>query len=290
METRDLSPVDFPERIRRLKDPPQHLTVAGDIEPKGARRIAFVGARRAHAESKAFATSLASACAEQGAIIVSGGALGIDTASHGGAMSVGGRTWAVLGTGKDHCFPPENEELFARISAAPGCAIFWPFESSRKAMSQNFLARNRILIALADLVVVIQAQEASGSRNAARLARESKKEVWVVPGPPWLSGFSGSFSEIAAGAKTLWSQEVFLSAIFGPPRDGEPRKKKPIVDRTPEETALLDAATTRPEHIDELCELAGLSPPSAATALLTLALEHVLVEGPPGYYRKEETK
>jgi DNA processing protein len=286
MNTRDLSKSEFPERIAKLENPPEHLSVAGDIDSGGAKIIAFVGARKAEEKAVAFATALAAACAGHGAIVVSGGALGIDSAAHRGALSVGGRTWSVLGSGKDHIFPAKNEQLFEQIAASPGCALIWPFEHDREPLAQNFLARNRILVALADVVVVVQAGLASGSRNSAGIARKTGKPLWVVPGTPWQKNFMGSLLEINLGARPLLSDTQFLTAVFGYAVVANAGKNQPIVNRSPEETALLEAATERPEHVDELCELAGLSPPSAATALLTLALEHVLVEGPPGYYRR----
>jgi DNA processing protein len=286
MQTRDLTPDEFPLRLRTIENPPTHLSICGDLDPGKSTIIAFAGSRKAESRGIAFVTALAADCARAGAIVVSGGAIGMDTAAHKGALSVGGRTWAVLGCGKNYLFPPQNEALFAQITATAGCALVWPFEHEREPLPQNFLARNRILVALADVVVAAQAGLASGSRNSAGIARKTEKPLWVVPGAPWQTNFTGSVLEIGLGAKPLWSADQFLDATFGRHRATNASKNQPIVDRTPEETALLEAATERPEHVDELCDLAGLSPASAATALLTLALEHVLVEGPPGYYRR----
>jgi DNA processing protein len=286
MKTRDLSPSEFPQGILNLENPPTHLSVCGDIDARGSKVIAFVGARDAEPESRSFIKSLAGKCAAAGAIVVSGGALGIDCASHEGALESGGRTWAVMGCGSDYTSPPENRDLFERIRASENGALIWPFEPGRKPGNPNFLARNHVLIGLAEVVVVGQAGLISGSRSSASIARKTGKELWVVPASPWKTNFAGSLLEIDMGAKTLISEAHFLTTVLGANAASKGRKIKPIVDRSPEETALLEAATERPEHLDELCELAGLSPSSAATALLTLALEHVLVEGPPGYYRR----
>lgn len=192
MKTRDLSLDEFPKRIQIIENPPTHLSVCGDIDAGKRKVIAFVGARKAEAKSVAFVKSLAGKCASHGAIIVSGGALGIDTAAHEAALQAGGRTWSVLGSGIDHVFPPENEALFERIAATSGCALLWPFEHDREPLPQNFLARNRILVALADVVVVVQAGVASGSRNSAGVARKTGKPLWVAPGAPWQTNFAGS--------------------------------------------------------------------------------------------------
>ncbi|MEO7111408.1 MAG: DNA-processing protein DprA, partial [Polyangiaceae bacterium] len=248
--------------------------------------ITFVGSREADLDAVDFTKKLAKKCAENGAIVVSGGAIGIDRASHEGALDAGGRTWAVMGCGSDFTSPAKNADLFDRIRDSGRGAFIWPFEHDRRPGPQNFLARNRILIGLADVVVVGQASLISGSRSSASIARKTGKPLWVVPGPPWMSNFGGSLLEIELGARILKSETHFLTTVFGPNAVANPGKKQPIVNRSPEEMALLEAATERPEHLDELCDLAGLSPCSAATALLTLALEHVLVEGPPGYYRR----
>ncbi len=286
MKTRHLSPSELPQRIKNLENPPTHFSVAGNIDPGDAKIIAFVGARDAEPEPISFIKSLAGKCAAAGAIVVSGGALGIDRASHEGALEAGGRTWAVMGCGSDYTSPPENRDLFDRIRASENGALIWPFEPGRKPGNPNFLVRNHILIGLAEVVVVGQAGLISGSRSSASIARKTGKGLWVVPASPWKTNFAGSLLEIDMGARTLISEDHFLTNVFGADAASKGRKIKPIVNRTPEETALVEAATERPEHVDELCELAGLSPPSAATALLTLALEHVLVEGPPGYYRR----
>jgi DNA processing protein len=287
MNTRDLLPSEFPQRIKNLEEPPTHFSVAGDIDPGDCTKIiAFVGARKADPESEDFIRSLAMNCAKNRAIVVSGGAVGIDRAAHEGALKAGGRTWAVMGCGRDYVSPAKNHDLFTQIRESGRGAFIWPFEHDRKSGPQNFLARNRILIGLADVVVVGQAGLISGSRSSAAIARKTGKPLWVVSASPWKTNFAGSLLEIDMGAKTLISEDHFLTAMFGAAAASKGRKTKLIVNRSPEEMALFEAATERPEHVDELCDLAGLSPPSAATALLTLALEHVLVEGPPGYYRR----
>lgn len=289
MHARDLTPSQFPARLSKIARSLDHLALSCElVVPDKAVVVAIVGAREATEEALAFAKDLAGACARAGGIVASGGAIGIDTAAHRGALDAGGATWAVLGTGSAHVFPVENTRLFEEIAASPLGCLFWPFSSATEARPQNFPKRNGVLVALADVVVVVQAALESGSLNTAAKARKMDKDLWVVTPAPWLDQekYQGNRIEIRKGARMLDSKLEFLSQVFpNAPFEGG-TSLSAHAHRTEEEKALLLAATNRPKHIDDLCEIAGLSPALAATPLLTLALEHVLVEGPPGYYRR----
>ena len=131
-----------------------------------------------------YTRKLAGELARTGAVIVSGGAVGIDGAAHQGALDAGGRTWVVAPTGHELCFPPEHQGLFDEIARGPG-AMIWPFAPRAAPHRPAFLARNRVLVALADAVVVVQAGPRSGALHAASWARKLGKPLWVVPVAPW---------------------------------------------------------------------------------------------------------
>jgi DNA processing protein len=160
--------------------------------------VAVVGSRAALPEALTFARDLGSALARAGAVVVSGGAVGVDAHAHEGALDANGRTWAIAGTGQDHCYPPEHAALFDRIGKGPG-AMVWPFEAHYGHRS-GFLARNRVLVALADAVVVVQAGIPSGALHAAAWARKLDKPLWVVPAAPWMKEFAGSRLLLEKGA------------------------------------------------------------------------------------------
>ena len=152
--------------------------------------VAIVGARNCSPEASRFAYEVAGAVARSGAVVISGGAVGIDAAAHRGALAAGGRTWAVCATGRGACFPKEHAALFDEIARGPS-AMIWPFVDGTSALPNNFIFRNGILVALADAVVIVEAGIPSGTYSAASLARKQGRPVWAVAGPPWDPRFAG---------------------------------------------------------------------------------------------------
>ena len=281
---RHLTPLDpdYPPRLRTLARPPATLTLAGG-SLDAAHTVAIVGSRDCHDLARGYARVLAGELVSHGVVVVSGGAMGIDAAAHEAAMDAGGRTWAIAGTGCEACYPTEHAALFARIAEGPG-AMVWPFAPGAGVRNGCFTDRNRVLIALADAVVVVQAGARSGALNAAHAARRQRRPLWVVPTPPWerLAGFEGSHALLQAGARPLTTTEALLSSLLPAP---------PQLDRdlSPAESALLQATPETPLHLDEIARRAHVTAQAATAGLLTLALENVVVEGPPGFFRRRET-
>ena len=311
---------DYPGRVRALDTPPPRITIAGSLQ--AACVVAIVGSRDATPEAEAFAESLAGRVVGAGAVVVSGGAVGIDAAGHRGALAASGRTWCVAPTGSLVTFPSVHADLFATILARGGTMI-WPFESDRNTHPANFFVRNSVLAALADVLVVVQAGAPSGALNAASHARKLGRPVWAVAAPPWESRFTGCLSEIDRGARVLTSIDAFLVAV-GLARPPKARRAAsgarpdvpalPGVDLSPDSSggsaaplaadaeaqlepaewtpddpetrALLEATSTEAKHVDEIAAIARVCTGAAQTALLTLALENVVVEGPEGFYRR----
>jgi DNA processing protein len=221
-------------------------------------------------------------------VVVSGGALGIDAAAHRGALRAGGRTWAVAGTGCEHCFPPQHAELFDEISASAG-AMIWPFAPASATRPGGFLLRNRVLVALADAVVIAQAGLPSGALRAAECARKAGKPLWVVPASPWAPGFEGSRKLLDEGIRPLTSIDALVPALgrfsSDGPLGGEPSAPTNL---DPTQSAILRVISIAPLHLDEIALRAYLTIQVTAAALLTLALEAVVVEGPPGFFRRRD--
>jgi DNA processing protein len=271
----------YPTRLRGSCDsPPDLSTQGGSLEAE--RVVAVVGSREAHRAAVDYAQDLAGAIAATGAVVVSGGARGIDAAAHEAALWAGGRTWVVAGTGCLHAFPPDHKNLFSLIARGPS-AMLWPFPPETSThVRGTFLRRNRVLVALADVVVVVQAGQKSGALNAAGWALRSGKPLWVVAAPPWRpfdKGFEGSQALLEQGARPLRSTEAFLASL------------RPAVSSRPlsdEESAILAATSSVPLHLDEIASRAHASARAASAALLTLALENVVVEGPPGFFRRRD--
>ncbi len=278
----------FPSRLRALHDPPASIsTLGGPVE--ASRAVAIVGSRKAGTEVLDLARELARSVARAGSVVVSGGAVGVDAAAHVGAMEAGGATWAVAGTGHEHCFPQEHAKLFERIARGPG-AMVWPF-APRFRLPSGFVLRNRVLVALSDVVVVLQAGEQSGALNAASWAKKLGKPLWVAAPAPWMPSFEGSVQLLADGARELVGVRSFLSAIgLGGEVVARPASLIPVAtDLSPESSAVFRAtpsAGAPPAHIDSIATASGQTAQVASAALLTLALENVVVEGPSGFFRR----
>ena len=282
MRTLKLLDPDYPARLRDLRDPPRQLTISGPLEE--ARLVAIVGARDANTYSRQRARELAAAVVRAGGIVVSGGAVGVDTAAHEGALEAGGRTWAVAPSGSDHVIPSENEELYARIRESKGSAVLWPFPAEVRGRYAPFLRRNGVLAALSHALVVVQAGFKSGARNAASWARKLGRPVWVVVPDAW----HGCTEELREGARLLTKTDGLLASADLPSTISKTPLTTPLVNRplTDAEVLVLKALSTSPSHTDEVVVRVGLSAPAVTTALLTLALEDVVVEGPGGFFRR----
>jgi DNA processing protein len=281
----ELTPLDprYPSRLREMRTPPPSLTTrGGSLEAE--RVVAIVGSRQCAGEARTFAGELAAELARAGAVVASGGAFGIDAAAHRGALAAGGRTWVVAGTGHRRCSPGKHRDLFETIGQGPG-AMIWPFEPGYSHTSA-FLVRNHVLAALVDAVVVIQAGLPSGALHAAGCARTARRPLWVVPTPPWTKGFEGSLKLLDEGAHPLRSTAAFLAAL-GLAQAPPAQPSRPLSES---ETAILRATSSTPLHLDEIASRAGAAAQAAAAALLTLALENVVVEGPPGFYRRRDSR
>jgi DNA processing protein len=280
-----LTPLDraYPSRLRKLEDPPASITLSGELSETD-RVVAVVGSRDPTSEAEKFAGELAGKLVEAGCVVASGGAEGIDAAAHRGALAASGRTWVVAGTGHGRVFPSMHAGLFRTVERGPG-RVIWPFAPGYSSRSA-FLARNRILVALADAVVVVQAGFPSGALHTATCALKQGKPLWVVPVAPWVEGaYTGSRRLLDAGARPLTTVERLLRSLGPAPLELDTA----IYAVSQEESRVFTATSSVPLHVDEIAARAGGSAQATAAALLTLALENVVVEGPPGFFRRRDT-
>lgn len=200
ISTRTLTDASLPVGVMDLVDAPNRLFLTGSI-PAGPR-VAIVGTRRPTPDAYRFARELAYELASQGVAIVSGGASGIDTAAHEGALQAGAGTLVVAPASYSCPYPQENQELFQRIVEGGG-GYLTHVEDATVAKRHAFFARNALLVSLCVCVVLVQAPFRSGARNAVSWARELKRPYWVVPHAPWCSQGASCVVELRLGGIPL---------------------------------------------------------------------------------------
>ncbi len=198
----------FPAALRQLSRPPASLWVAGRLPHGGQRLLAIVGARAASAAGCALAERLAALAVGAGFGVVSGGALGIDAAAHRGALAAGGATFAVLGCGVDVVYPDRHGPLFAEIAGTGG--LLSEYAPGAPPRAGQFPARNRIVAALAEVTIVVEARRASGALITARLARGLGRRLLAVPGS------AGCDELVASGAAlSIEDERALLDRLAG---------------------------------------------------------------------------
>jgi DNA processing protein len=264
---------EYPQLLRRIYDPPPVLYVRGRLDPDdGERAVALVGARAATPGGRVLAAALARDLGAWGATVVSGLARGIDTAAHEGALEGGGRTVAVLGSGIDRLYPPENERL-ARAIAERG-AVVSEFPLGTRPLPQHFPRRNRVIAGWSRAVVVVEAAARSGALNTARTALDEGRDVMAVPGHPSQPSHAGTNQLLREGAALVRdardvAEEIGLDAPEAKPtatagdplldalRADAPAGLEDLQRRTGLETAELLARLSRLELSERVRRLPG---------------------------------
>jgi DNA processing protein len=281
---------DYPRQLAAARGSPAALYVAGDVSVLHAPQLAMVGARKASPSGREIARELAGSLARSGLTITSGLAVGIDAASHEGALTAGGRTVAVLGTGLDRIYPAVNAALAQRIRRTG--AVVSELPPGAGPQRRNFPLRNRVISGLALGTLVIEAAEGSGSLITAQQALEQGREVFAVPGSirsPLSRGCHGLIRDgahLVEGPDDVLRQLNFGQTIQAVASDlgasGAPSGCAPALDK--EYEMLLDALGFEPATIDTLVARSGLSGESIASMLLILELEGRIAPHPGGLY------
>jgi len=280
---------DYPPLLREIPDPPPLLYVYGRLEPS-ARTLALVGSRNATDYGISTTRQLARHLAALQIIIVSGMAVGIDTAAHKGALEAKGNTVAVLGSGLGRIYPAENKALFHQI--AENGAVVSEFPMMTEPEAYNFPVRNRIISGISLGTVVVEATQKSGSLITARLAAEQNREVFAVPGSVRSFKSMGTHSLIKQGAKLVEHPKDILDELPHVFQDSASALKKtvdPDLSTTaPSDTPLLTEDENRvfrvltpyPVHVDDIVRKVSVPPGKALSILLQLELKQVVRQSP----------
>ena len=230
-EIQVLTPQDagYPEQLKRILDFPAVLFVRGDLScVQSQLSVAVIGARSPTQYSFRAAHQLAGDLAKKGVTVVSGGALGIDAAAHTGALSKGGKTVLVMGCGHFSDYLKENAEL--RDAVTTHGALISEYPPTVRPSPSTFPLRNRLISALSDAVVIVEAAAQSGTLNTASHAEMQRKPIFVFPGDDTSAAFEGSRTLIRNGAKTVFSAEDVLFHLGAHTASPFQRIEHPVVE------------------------------------------------------------
>jgi len=275
---------DYPELLRQIYDPPIVLYVKGALTPKDKNAVALVGSRMTTAYGVESARRLAYQLAYVGVTVVSGGARGIDTAAHQGALNAKGRTVCVLGTGINIVFPAENAALFERIAANGAVITQFPF--NRTADKQSFPIRNRIVAGMTLGTVVVEANLTSGALITAGMAVDFGRQVFAVPGRIDSPRSKGCHELIKKGAKLCEGAEDILSEFeYLFPGSNQPPSPSesgalPALSLSENEQKIFDLLSEEERGIDELIRLSGLPSSAVSVGLLSLEMKRMVKQLP----------
>jgi DNA processing protein len=275
----DIISPGYPSRLLPIRYPPRVLYCRGRIEALSSPQLAMAGSRSASPPGKLTAREFSGQLCAAGLTITSGLALGIDAASHEGALAAGGLTVAILGNGLDEIYPAEHRGLAARVAA--NGAVVSEFPPATAPRRSHFPHRNRIISGLSLGTLVVEAARGSGSLGTAKNAREQGRPVFAIPGSIRNPLAEGCHELIRAGAKLIERpaqileelqftipKQLLIAFQDRPPGHGEER---PALDNKYE--ILLDAVGFEAASLDELVDRTGLSSQSVASMLLILELE-----------------
>ncbi len=278
----------YPERMGKLKGMPPVLWGIGRLPEEHRPTVAIVGARRSTVYGNETARYFARELAGAGVQIISGLAWGIDGMAHEGALEAGGDTFAVEGCGVDICYPSGHRALYEKICETGGVLSEQP--PGKPPLAHHFPARNRMISALSDLVLVVEAREKSGSLITADFALEQGKDVWAVPGRITDELSRGCLDLIRQGAGVADSPETILEAL------GISEKKAPLPEKNTkillakEENIVYSWIRLQPASLEELVRRTGF-PASRVLAVLTgLELRGLIREIQKNHYARTDLK
>jgi len=270
-----LSDPNYPQNLRSLPDAPPALFIRGALVPDDRFSVAIVGSRRATSYGLAIADQFATELVDRGLTVVSGGARGIDTYAHRGALDGGGRTAAFVGCGLDVSYPAENRSLYQKMIETGRGAILSEFVPGTTPEPWRFPARNRLISGMALGVIVIESPIDSGAMITATDASAQGREVFAVPGPIGSGRSSGCHKLIQEGAKLIETPEdIFLELGLLPMHMDRPTEtyRPTPSDLTPEQLKVLQLLSLEATHVDHLIMASRLPANQINCALTVLEL------------------
>lgn len=272
----------YPERLKGISGMPYALYVKGHLPVEDKLSVAIVGARECTAYGRSVAEELGRALGRAGVQIISGMARGIDGIAQRGALEGDGQSYAVLGCGVDVCYPREHIELYMKLQKSGG--VLSEFAPGTKPLRQFFPARNRVISGLADIVVVVEAREKSGSLITADMALEQGKDVYAVPGPVSSLLSRGCNTLIRQGAGIMTSVDDFMEELqlLSGENLSKLDEKNFFLEST--ENLVYSCLGFHPLSLGELVSSTKMTIPELLRILLKLELHGYIQEISKNYY------
>ncbi len=278
---------DFPGRLNNISDAPVGLFVLGRLPCSSTPALAIVGSRECSNYGKEVAIDIAKKLARAGIDIISGMAAGIDGFAHRGALNGGGDTFAVLGCGVDICYPRENTDIYARIQKQGG--IISEYYPGTQPVSYNFPPRNRLISALSDGILVVEARQRSGSWITVDYGLEQGKDIYAIPGRINDRLSTGCNNLIRTGAKAVTKAEDIIEELAPKYLRGkrDAVKNESVVKLSGDELKIYEALEMTASGVEELCQRSGLTIDRAICALTMLEIKGRCIKlGNSGYARR----
>ena len=277
---------EYPEKLNNYPKMPEILFVKGRLPDRKKPSIAIVGARACSTYGRIQAFRYAKVLSSAGVQIISGMAYGIDAEAHKGALEGGTATYAVLAGGVDICYPAGNKALYERILREGG-GIISEQPPGMRARNYFFPARNRIISGLADMVLIVEAREKSGSLITAQWALDQGKTVYAIPGPVNEELSIGCHKLIYDGAGIAYSPEILLRELGMNYENELKSDSKNDLGLASDLKLVYSCLDLRPKSTDFLIQKTGLPPRQVGSLLLELKLSGLIREIGRHYYIKE---
>lgn len=276
----------YPDKLRYIHNPPYSIYFKGDLPDEHRRAVAIVGARRCSEYGRNMAEKLGEQLAKYQIPVISGMAMGVDSYGHIGALRGKGKTFAVLGCGVDICYPAAHKQLYQEILDNGGIISEYP--PGTEARPQLFPARNRIISALSDTIVLVEAKEKSGSLITADFALEQGKDIFAFPGRATDELSFGCNALIRQGAGIITSVDSFLADI-GVLGQNECRQES-LFEKFPnfflekEESMVYSCLDLRPRSLEEISFRTGIKTQYLTSLIQGMIEKGVLKETFRNYY------
>lgn len=276
----------YPARLKELPGMPKQLYYIGSFPDDAKPTAAIVGARLCSPYGRIQAFNYGKFLSEHGVQVISGMAAGIDAEGHKGALEGGTPTFAVLGNGVDICYPSSSRGIYRRIPEKNG-GIISEYEPGTKGRAYYFPARNRIISGLADLVLVVEAKEKSGSLITAACALEQGKMVYAIPGAVNDALSRGCHKLIYDGAGIAYSPEILLDEWGLSVKKKTNLSEKSKLGLATDLDLVYSCLDLRPKNPDYIVRKTGFSSAQVSNCLVELTLRGLIRESGRHYYVKD---